>query len=172
VCRGRRTRSQWSPSVPQSLSCSGRIGLHAGSPLEGSRKLPQTAGLRCSQGQRDGVLRSHPGRTERSWPCESPLPTLTFSAPSSSSNLHRDPLRPFAPASYHQPPAETLPEPGLYFLQRRRGPMIPLVKHTLSGGEASAQIAQTAPAGLNRRRPHRVGRAAFAERSRGRLTFR
>ena len=49
------------------------MGVNGSSPLEGFGKCPQRAGSRCSQRQRLGVARSHPGRTERSWPPESRL---------------------------------------------------------------------------------------------------
>jgi hypothetical protein len=33
-----------------------------------------------------------------------------------------------------EPPAEALPEPGIYMFQREKGPMIPLVKHATDDG--------------------------------------
>jgi hypothetical protein len=55
--------------------------------------------------------------------------TLVYDRPPGSSPiLHCAPPPLFAPATTTEPPAEPLPEPGLYVFQGE-GPMIPLVKH-------------------------------------------
>jgi hypothetical protein len=54
--------------------------------------------------------------------------------PGSSPILHCAPPPPFAPLSNREPPAEPLPEPGTYVLQRREGPMILLVRHASDHG--------------------------------------
>jgi hypothetical protein len=101
-----------------------------------------------SNGQPDWQVRISAARALATLPTEEAEPELDDESetivydlpPGSSPILHRDPPRSFAPASNHEPAAAPLPEPGLYVLQRRRGPMIPLVKHTLAGGEAPAHL--------------------------------
>jgi hypothetical protein len=60
--------------------------------------------------------------------------------PGSSPILHRAPLPAFVGATTTEPPAEPLPEPGHYFFQGGRGPVILLVTHTLGGDEAPARF--------------------------------
>jgi hypothetical protein len=57
--------------------------------------------------------------------------------PGSSPILHCAPPSMFASASTTEPPAEPLPEPGLYVFQGETGPMIPLVRHD---ADADAQV--------------------------------
>jgi hypothetical protein len=101
-----------------------------------------------TNGQPDWQIRISAARALATLPTEEAEPELDHEPetivydlpPGSSPILHRDPPPSFAPASNHEPPAEPLPEPGTYALQRRKGPMILLVKHTPAGGEAPAHI--------------------------------
>jgi hypothetical protein len=90
-------------------------------------------------------------------PSEEPEPepepdsaTLVYDRPPGSSPiLHCAPPRLFLPATTTEPPAEPLPEPGLYMFQGGKGPLIPLVRHAvdddtqvrfLHGHEAAADL--------------------------------
>jgi hypothetical protein len=61
--------------------------------------------------------------------------TLVYDLPPGSSPIvHCAPPPLFGLASTSKPPAEPLPEPGLYVFQGEKGPMIPLVKHEADDG--------------------------------------
>jgi hypothetical protein len=95
-----------------------------------------------ANGQPDWQIRVSAARALATLPTEEADPepqpeTVVYDLPPGSSPiLHSAPPPPFAPGSNREPPAEPLPEPGTYFLQRRQGPMLLLVKHTLAGHEA------------------------------------
>jgi hypothetical protein len=63
-----------------------------------------------------------------------PTPCVYDRPPGSSPILHCAPPPIFARATTTEPPAEPLPEPGLYVFQGEKGPMIPLVKHAADDG--------------------------------------
>lgn len=132
----RRTASQPAPS--------GALGA-AVEPAEVLRDAMQAT---KANGQPDWQVRISAARALATLPTEEAEPelddepeTIVYDLPPGSSPiLHCAAPAVFAPVSNREPPAQPLPEPGLYFLQRRGGPMIPLVKHTLAGGEAPAQL--------------------------------
>ncbi len=99
-----------------------------------------------ANGQPDWPIRISAARALATLPAEEAEPepepeTIVYDLPPGSSPiLHRAPPPVFAPVSNHEPPAEPLPEPGTYFRQRRTGPMLLLVRHTLAGSEAPAHF--------------------------------
>jgi hypothetical protein len=64
-------------------------------------------------------------RVGAAWPADRP--------PGSSPVLHCAPSRLFGLATTSEPPAEPLPEPGVYIYERE-GQMIPLVRHDADNG--------------------------------------
>ncbi len=110
-----------------------------------------------ANGQPDWPIRVRAARLLATLPEEEPEPepepepeTVVYDRPPGGSPiLHCAPPPIFAPATTTEPPAETLPEPGLYVFQGERGPLIPLVRHApeddaqvhfLRSLEAAAQI--------------------------------
>jgi hypothetical protein len=90
-----------------------------------------------ANGQPDWQIRVSAARMPAALPSEESEPesepdsaTLVYDRlPGSGPILHCAPPPIFASASTTEPPAEPLPEPGLYVFQGETGPMIPLVRH-------------------------------------------
>jgi pimeloyl-ACP methyl ester carboxylesterase len=95
-----------------------------------------------ANGQPDWQIRVSAARMLAALPPEESEPepepdsaTLVYDLPPGSSPiLHCAPPPLFGLASTSKPPAEPLPEPGLYVFQGEKGPMIPLVKHEADDG--------------------------------------
>ena len=101
-----------------------------------------------ANGQPDWQIRISAARALATLPTEEAEPesepeseTIVYDLPRGSSPiLHSAPPSFFAQVSKHEPPAEPLPEPGTYVRQRRKGPMLLLVRHSLAGSEAPAHF--------------------------------
>jgi len=99
-----------------------------------------------ANGQPDWQIQLSAARTLAALLPEEPEPepepeTVVYDLPPGSSPiLHCAPPPIFLPATTTEPPAEPLPEPGLYFFQGEQGPLILLVKHTLVGDEAQTHF--------------------------------
>jgi hypothetical protein len=134
----------------------GREGTLAagGDPVEVLRGALQAT---KANGQPDWQIRLSAARMLAALPPEEPEPepepeseTVVYDLPPGSSPiLHCAPPPLFRLATTSEPPAEPLPEPGLYVFQGEKGPMIPLVRHAaddgaqvhiLSSREAAADI--------------------------------
>jgi hypothetical protein len=113
--------------------------LAEGDPVEVLRGALQAT---KANGQPDWQIRVSAARTLAALPPEEPEPepepdsaTLVYDLPPGSSPiLHCAPPPLFTPATTPEPPAEPLPEPGLYLFQGRKGRMIPLVRHAADEG--------------------------------------
>jgi hypothetical protein len=96
-----------------------------------------------ANGQPDWQIRLSAARMLAALPPEEPEPELEPESetvvydlpPGSSPILHCAPPPIFARATTTEPPAEPLPEPGLYVFQGEKGPMIPLVRHAADDGD-------------------------------------
>jgi hypothetical protein len=64
-----------------------------------------------------------------------PTPCVYDRPPATSPILHCAPPPLFRFATTSEPPAEPLPEPGLYIFQGKKGSMIPLVRHGADDGD-------------------------------------
>jgi hypothetical protein len=126
----------------------------AGEPVEVLRGALQAT---KANGQPDWQIRVSAARMLATLPPEEPEPepelepeTVVYDRPPGGSPiLHCAPPPIFGRATTTEPPAETLPEPGLYVFQGEGGPLIPLVRHAadddaqvhfLRSPEAAAQI--------------------------------
>jgi hypothetical protein len=113
--------------------------LAEGDPVEVLRGALQAT---KANGQPDWQIRLSAARTLATLPPEEPEPerepeseTVVYDLPPGSSPILHCALPPiFAPATATEPPAEPLPEPGLYMFQGEKGPMIPLVRHAADDG--------------------------------------
>jgi hypothetical protein len=136
---------------PASAAPEGSLAAE-GDPVEVLRGALQAT---KANGQPDWQIRLSAARMLAALPPEEPEPepeseTVVYDLPPGSSPiLHCAPPPLFRLATTSEPPAEPLPEPGLYVFQGEKGPMIPLVRHAaddgdqvhiLSGREAAADI--------------------------------
>jgi hypothetical protein len=116
-----------------------RQGAAGGDPVEVLRGALHAT---KANGQPDWQIRVSAARMLAALPPEESEPepepdsaTLVYDLPPGSSPIvHCAPPPLFGLASTSKPPAEPLPEPGLYVFQGEKGPMIPLVKHEADDG--------------------------------------
>ncbi len=142
---GIRDREPPPPTRPRADSQPPASGAREGTPAAQGDPVEVLRGaLQATKanGQPDWQIRVSAARTLAALPPEEPEPepepdsaTLVFDLPPGSSPImHCAPPPIFARANTTEPPAEPLPEPGLYMFQGEKGPMIPLVRHAADDG--------------------------------------